>query len=182
MEAEILEATEVVEATNMKKSYLEDIKERHPFQTWIEKAKTSHLYMTVNNSSWHMSVFPEYHTTLTDVLTQMESEKEDPMSYSETSIVWDLRQGKAVYVWNSVNLLGTASKADYEKYWKEKKERSMVANKINERKRRMAEAEIASTKQREQREAEYGEYVKNCAVLGQQSIPFYQFNDDRTRT
>lgn len=57
-------------------------------------------YLTVNNSSWHMTLYPKYYSNLVSVSQQMDQEERDPMCYSSISVVWDIKNKKALYIWH----------------------------------------------------------------------------------
>jgi len=69
-----------------RKPYLYQMMSR--IEDWSEYAEPKHKYMTVNNSSCHMSIFPEFYTNIESIKQQLKIEKEDAMTYSITSIVW----------------------------------------------------------------------------------------------
>lgn len=64
---------------------------------WAPQAGPFHCYMTINVSSWHMAIFPEYHKTKAEVQAMLDHEKEDPMCYSRVTLVYDLKKRVTVY-------------------------------------------------------------------------------------
>lgn len=144
---------------------------------WKAKAKPEHKYMSVNNSSWHMSVFPEFHTNLEDIHHKQLHEKGEPMCYSNMSVVWDLKEDKPIFIWDDEShKLPPSTVEDKEIYWKEKNtydERIRKEKEIVERDAIMAQA---YDDRKTEKETAYNVYVKNCAALSVEPVAYFEFN------
>ena len=158
-------------------NYLKHIETR--IEEWLDKAGPHHKWMSVNNSSWHMSVFPKFHSNIEEIHRQLKHEKEDPMSYSTTSVVWDIQANEAIYVWHEFDHLPASTSKDIRKLDEEiakvKAAREEHQRKVREESRRIEE-EIRITNERKQSlEDNYNEYIKKCINDEVQPVPFYQY-------
>jgi hypothetical protein len=162
-----------------KQNYLNHVRGRSCWNSWLDKAEPHHKWMTVNNSSWHMSIFPQYHSNIEEVHRKLRHEEEDPMSYSTTSIVWDIQADKEIYVWHELNELPTSTPEDIrildeevERVRKEKEEKERAQKELIERNTRIAQ----QTQERKTTlEERYKLYVKKCTKQEVQPIPFYEY-------
>jgi hypothetical protein len=153
-------------------SYLEHVKPR--IEKWKEEAEPWHKYMSVNNSSWHMSVFPRFHTTLSEIKAQIEKERADSMCYSTTSVVWDLENDCEVYVWHS-DPFPLPSQEDAEQYFREEADRKKEGERKAEEQRKILEKNTLAEEMQSVREEKYRLHVEKCINSQVIPLPFYKF-------
>jgi hypothetical protein len=165
-------------------SYIDRVKKH--IDRWKENAEPGDRYMTVNNSSWHMKLFPEFHTTLTEIKVKIGKENADPMHYSTTSAVWDLKEDKAVWEWHS-DPFPEPSGEDAAQYEIEEAERQAEAQrKIDEQKRILEHNTLVAELQRKAQEELLGKedrykvYVQECIDAQIVPLPYFQFENTQS--
>lgn len=162
------------------KPYLESPRIIDGIKEWLEKAEPKHKWMSINNSSWHMSVFPQFHTNIEEIHRNLRSEEEDPMCYSTTSVVWDIQENKAIYVWHEFNELPESTTEDVESYDEEIRriQASREEKKRAQRKQKKEEAERLNQidSRRKRLEKDYQEYIWKCIEDESEPLSFYEYN------
>ena len=125
-----------------------------------------------------MSVFPQFHRCIEEVHQQLAAEKADPMSYSTTSVVWDLVEEKAVYVFYEFNDIPESTAEDMKIYAEILAEKKKLEEKAEEQKR-IVEANTLAAQEadsdRKEKEAAYKKYVSDCMVINVHPLPFFQY-------
>ena len=176
----ILEGEYDLKEKEKKKSYIDVMMPRikywlthdyadHSAKEEIIANRNNAKYMTVNNSSCHMSLFPKFHTNLVEVIQQISAEELDPMTYSDTSVVWDILDNKAIYVWHDMTGPLVPTEQDWTVYNKESAEKIQAEMERHaEIEKRKAEAEaqrkmaIEIRDSKINKEKHYAVYVQMC--------------------
>jgi hypothetical protein len=165
----------------MKTSYLEHIRPR--LENWVKKAPENAKWMSINNSSVHMSVFPLFHENIEEIHQALRNEEADPMTYSLTSIVWDISAEEAIYVWHEIDKLPKSTQEDIdtlrEKRDREKAEREEKKLQIREAAEHKARIEEITSERLRSLESEYVEYSVNCFEKGETALPYFLFTKNK---
>lgn len=157
-------------------TYLETLMPR--ITKWKLLAEPEHAYMTVNNSSWHMKVFPNFHKYISEVLHDLSEEKKDPMAYSHISCIWDLRKDKAIFVWHELDELPEPSFWDGMKYIREKTDAMAKSEYIKQESARLKREHEAAVAHEKSQENDYKTYVLACIQKEETPIDFVQFREN----
>ena len=62
-----------------------------------QRAESRHKFMTINISTWHMGIFPEFHENLDEIKKKLLHEQEDPSCYSTIRLAYDLEKQEIFY-------------------------------------------------------------------------------------
>lgn len=161
-----------------KKDYVENI--QHRIDYWLEEVPPESKWMTVNNSSVHMSVFPEFHSNIEEIHRNLKHEKAEPLAYSTTSVVWDIQENRPIYVWHELNELPASTSDDIQLLDEEiehnRREREEREHKIKEETAINQRTHKMYTQRRGALESKYQEYVKKCVIDEVLPIPFYEYD------
>jgi hypothetical protein len=160
-----------------KKGYVENIQYRIDY--WLEEVPPESKWMTVNNSSVHMSVFPEFHSNIEEIHRNLKHEKAEPLAYSTTSVVWDIQENRPIYVWHELNELPASTSDDIQLLDEEiehnRREREERERKIHEEREQRERIDKLTHERKTTLENKYNLYVKDCVEQEVQPIPFYEY-------